>query len=335
MTAPAMPVPLTSAAGADRSRTGTTSAMEQVVWDDPSRRQRAEAVELGRVLLRRIGAEGFIVALETDERFKRAIALWGIEFPLNIRWYTTAIPAQERALRWSRRISLALGVVTLAGTTALVFLNQAVTTAQVGVLAAGIFGVMQILAAGSDPKSRLGGFRKARADLKEAMFTFQENWRGRSIILAGSEAKPEPEPEFMTALYQEIRSGRKIAREERDTYFATFKSATEILGVANTAIEAVRGRRAEVSGALKEASAAETTHAAAMAARIQDLRNKLADAIALKDALQDKKRRLEEANADPKVIGEVQTKIDDAETDRFRTQRSLDLAVKSDVAHSI
>src|SRR6266498_1468448 len=200
MTAPAMPVPLTSAAGADRSRTGTTSAMEQVVWDDPSRRQRAEAVELGRVLLRRIGAEGFIVALETDERFKRAIALWGIEFPLNIRWYTTAIPAQERALRWSRRISLALGVVTLAG-----------TTAQVGVLAAGIFGVMQSLAAGSDPKSRLGGFRKARADLKEAMFTFQENWRGRSIILAGSEAKPEPEPEFMTALYQEIRSGRKIA----------------------------------------------------------------------------------------------------------------------------
>ncbi len=70
--------------------------------------------------------------------------------------------------------------------------------------------------------------------------------------------------------------------------------------------------------------------------RIQDLRNKLDDATAAKEALQDQLRRMQAVNPpDAAKIAAVQAKVDDAETDRFKTQRLLDLAVKSDVAHMV
>jgi hypothetical protein len=313
------------------------SDAEAAVWQDLSRRKLAEGERLGRVLLFRLGIEKDVrAALAENERFMRALARWAIEFPLNIQWYDQAIPRQQRVFGLSRGLSLGLGLATIVGTTVLVLLNQGVNTSQFGVLIAGIFGVMQLLAAGSDPKAQLGGFRKARADLKESMFTFQETWRGRVVITdAADPDKGLPSPDFMTALYQEIRTGRKIAREERDTFFGTFKSPTEILGVASSAVDVLRSRRTELVGAIKDAGAGEVAHDAAVAARIQDLRNKLNEANALKAALEDKKRRLEIGVAAKSQLDDVQAKIEEAETDRFKTQKLLDLAVKSDVANPI
>jgi hypothetical protein len=312
------------------------TTLKGLVAGRDTRRQKKQASELGHLLLKEIGVDGKLVPnLEKSDRFKRALTLWAMEFPLNIQWYETEIPKQQEAFDTFRHVSIVLGVATLVGSVALVFVNKAVTAAQLSVLVAGIFGVMQILAAAGDPKARLGGFRKARADLNESMFTFQESWRGRSIIAEGSEADPQPSPDFLTALYQEIRAGRKISREERDTFFATFKSGTEILGAASTALEAVRGRGTALASAMKEMESPEITRETAVATRIQELRNKLADATAQKEALLAKLKRLTDANADAKAIAEVQGKIDDAETDRFKTQLLLDLAVKSDVAHMI
>jgi hypothetical protein len=274
-------------------------------------------------------------ALLRNPRFKRAIMLWAMEFPLNIRWYNQEIPKHQKAFDRSRHASIAFGIGMVALLVVLIFRNGAVGTAQFGVVVTAIFGVLQILAAGSDPKARLGAFRKARADLKEAMFTFQENWRDRSILLEGSDAAPQPSPDFMTAIYQDIRAGRKIARDERDAFFDTFKSPTDILGAASTSLDALRARRGELVSARTDAGATDAAHAAAVAARIQDLRNKLSDATAQQDALADKKRRLLEAKADPKAIADVQAKIDDAETDRFNPQPRLDLTDKRDVAHPI
>jgi hypothetical protein len=333
MPAAAVPVPLTQVAPPDlRSQ----AEFDRLVWEDPSRRQEHEAAGLGRVLLRRIGVgDPLVEKLLEDSRFKRAITLWAMEFPLNIQWYNQEIPKHQKAFTRSRYASMVFGIGMVGLLVALIFRNGAVGTAQFGVVVTAIFGVLQILAAGSDPKARLGAFRKARADLKEAMFTFQENWRDRSIVLEGSEADPKPSPDFMTAIYQDIRAGRKIARDERDAFFDTFKSANEILGAASTSLDAIRARRGDLVSARTEAGAADAAHATAVAARIQDLRNKLADATAQQDALADKKRRLLAAKADDKAIADVQAKIDDAETDRFKTQRLLDLTVKSDVAHSI
>jgi hypothetical protein len=259
---------------------------------------------------------------------------WAIEFPLNIKWYDAQIPRQQRYYNWSRNLAIVISAAMILGTTALVLLKENVTVSQLGVLVAGIFGVLQMIAAGSDPKARLGGFRKARADLKESMFTFLESWTNRATESQGAQGL-RPTPDFVTALLQEIRSGRKIARDERDTYFGTYKSATEILGSANTALDALKTRRTDLAGVLKDASAVETSREQAVSARIQDLRNKLAEATAQRQAFENKLTRLTNSHAPQTQLAELQGKIEDAETERFRIQTLLDLAVKSDVAHSV
>lgn len=316
------------------------------VLRDRARRVTKEGDTGGEDLLRQLEiSETDSAALLESAGFKRLAARWEMEFPANIKWYDHKIPTQNRLYNVWRGVAIAIGVATLVVTTALVLKRPNVSVSQFGVLVAGIFGVMQVLAASGDPKARLGGFRKARADLKEAMFTFVESWTGRVFDAEdGNQGKDQlhdqplprrPSPDFVTALLQEIRSGRKISREERDTYFATFKSPTEILGAANTALDALRARRTELGGAIKEAGAAEATHDQAVSTRIQDLRNKLAEATAQREALENKKARLKNDGVPQAQLDDVQGKIEDAETDRFKTQRLLDLAVKSDVAYPI
>jgi hypothetical protein len=325
------------AASVTRELTPLEQAEDARIWDDPSRRKLEDARLRGRSLLRRLKVQpDDLAVLEKDERFMRALCLWAIEFPLNIEWYEKKIPRERRYFMASRVAATVFGVATIGVTAALVLMNKELLVSQLGVLATGIFGVPKVLAAGGDPKTRLGGFQKARADLRESMFTFHQSWEGRPLVIDGGDSKSRiPAPDFMTAIYQEIRTGRKIARDERDTFFGTFNSATEILGAASTTVDAVRSRRTEVAAALKDANAAEVTHDAAVAARIQDLRNKLGDATALKEALEDKKQRLQARHVDQRQIDDVDAKIDEAETDRFKTQRLLDLAVKGDVAHPI
>jgi hypothetical protein len=303
------------------------------VWEDDSRRKTADGEALGLQLLDRLEvAKADIPALRANAPFKRALTRWGVEFDA-IRWYDTEIPKQQWRLTASRWLSLGLGLATIGGTTALAMLQKVIGVSQFGLLVAGIFGVMQLFAAGGDPKARLGAFRKARADLKESMFTFEQTWVGH-VVERNAAGVPQPTADFMTALYQEIRTARKIARDERDAFFATFKSPTEILGAATSTLDALRGRRADLTAAVKDAATPETSREAAIATRIQDLRNKLADATAAKEALEDKKKRLVAAKVPQAQLDDLQAKIEDAETDRFRTQRLLDLAVKSDVAHA-
>jgi hypothetical protein len=329
-----------SATHTNAAATNAAARDKDSVWDDISRRARDDAREPSQELLRRLGVPpADIASLLSSPGFERLVVRWAIEFPLNVRWYDAEIPKQQAYYNWSRTLAIIIGVATIVGTTLLVLWKPTVTVSQLGVLVAGIFGVLQVAAAGGDPKARLGGFRKARADLKESMFTFLETWTGRVVDRenSGKDSKGclRPSPDFVTALLQEIRSGRRIVRDERDTYFGTFKSPTEILGAANTALDGLRARRTELGTALKEAGATETSHELAVSTRIQDLRNKLAEAAAQKAALENKKTRLMNDKATPAQLADVQGKIEDAETDRFKTQMLLDLAVKSDVAHPI
>jgi len=309
-------------------------AQEVRVWDDESRRQHDEGLRAGRELLTHLGVGdvGDQDRLLAIPGFERLLVRWAIEFPCNVEWYDKKIPVQQLYYDISRVLATVLGVAIVVGTTALVFWKKDVTTAQVGVLAAGIFGVLQIVAAGGDPKARLGGFRKARADLKEAMFTFAETWAERVLDPAGP---TRPTPDFVMALLQEIRAGRKISRDERETFFGTFKSPTEILGAANAAVEAVRGRRAELAATSKDAKATEASQEQAALTRIKELRGKLAEATAQKEALEDKKVRLKARQAATAALEGLQSQIEDVETECFKTRRLLALAANGDAAPSL
>jgi len=309
---------------------------ERSLWEDPSRRQRLAAMGFARSLMERLGiAAEQIRLLEQNARVMRALVLWSMEFPLNIRWYQRKIWLPRLHFYLSRWLSLVLGVATVGVMTWLgLFHEGTLTMSQLAVLAAGVFGVMQLFAAGTDPKARLGAFRKARADLKESMFTFAEVWQGRPDIVDVSAGAASFSADFMTALYQEIRTGRKIVRSERDAFFDTFKSATEILGTTTSILDAVRGRSTELSASISASEAPQAARETAVASRIQQLRDKLAEATAQQEALEDQKRRLQERKVANGDLADLQAKIDAAETDRFKAQRLLDAAVKSDVSHS-
>src|SRR3569623_586661 len=61
---------------------------ERSLWEDPSRRQRLAAMGFARSLMERLGiAAEQIRLLEQNARVMRALVLWSMEFPLNIRWY--------------------------------------------------------------------------------------------------------------------------------------------------------------------------------------------------------------------------------------------------------
>jgi hypothetical protein len=304
------------------------------IWDSESRRTTPEGEKLGLDLLERLGVcQADVTALMADDSVKRAVTRWGIEFA-NVRWYSAEIPRLERYFNVSRWLSLLLGMATIAGTAALALIWRDIGFAQLAVLTAGIFGVIQLFAVGTDPKARLGAFRKAKADLMEALYTFEQTWTGH-VLDGNSTGTSRAKEDFMTALLQEIRTARKIVRDERDAFFATFKSPSEILGAAGSALDALRGRRTELAGGIKEAAAPATAREAAVAARIDDLRTKLDEAKALKAALEEKKARLEKAGAPELQLDDLQAKIEEAETDRARNQCLLGLAVKSDVAHPI
>ena len=311
--------------------------IELSVWDQESRRTREEGIQNAEKLLQELDVlHADAKKLMEDKNFRRLIIRWAIEFPLNINWYNQEIPKQEKSFNRSRHFAIALSAVTILGTTALVIFKKNVSVAEFGVLIAGIFGVLQTMAAAGDPKARLGGFRKARADLKESMFTFVERWAGKVVDTQNKEPNTiKSIPDFMTALLDEIRTGRKISRDERDTYFGTFKSSTEILSAANTALDYLKNKRSDLTAAISAAGATTAAAEQALSSRIQTLRIGLAEATAQRDSLVNKKERLQKDNpADPK-LKELQNTIEDAETLRFKAQALLDMAIKSDIVHPV
>jgi hypothetical protein len=316
---------------------------ESGIWDDASRRTTAAGKKLARELLGRLEVSSQDAdALLKSESFDCVVTRWGIEFNA-IEWYDRAIKTEQGWFTASRYISVAVGLLTVAGTVYLAIKHPNIGVAQFGVLVAGGLAVLQILAASGDPKARLGTFRKARADLKESLFTFVETWKGR-VTEGSAPGKPQPSPDFVTALLQEVRTARKVARCERDEYFATFKSPGEIATAAGQALDVVRGRQGELAAARSAAAAPQVARETAMNNQIQDLRGKLNDARAQKEALEDRLKRLQALPAPADDAGktafkaklaDLQAKLDDAETDRFKAQALLDLAVKSDVAHAV
>jgi hypothetical protein len=309
---------------------------EDGVWDDASRRTSADGEMLARQLLKRLGlTDEDATTLMANKPFRRAVTRWGIEY-VAIQWYDTAITREQRWFRAWRWGALGIAVGTVVGTVIYAINHPAVGFAQFGILAAGGLAVMQIFVVSGDPKARLGTFRKARADLKESLYTFVETWAGRA-----TERTPtgdlQPSADFMTALLQEIRTARKVARCEREQYFATFSGPAEIASAAGQALDVVRGRQGDYTNALSTVSAPALNREQAVSSRIQDLRDRLDEATAEKQALQDEMNRLKASTppADAAKLANAQDKINEAETNRVKAQALLDLAVKSDVAHVV
>jgi len=136
------------------------------------------------------------------------------------------------------------------------------------VFAGGCLTVLQVVATLGDGKARLSIFWKAAADLKEALYTFERRWCGKS--LAPSAVPPQPNTPrmaaegFEDAVEDALRTARAITRAERLDFFATLRSPSDVAGIATTAADSLRGRRTEAVtlGSDHEASVATARRAA-------------------------------------------------------------------------
>jgi hypothetical protein len=184
------------------------------------------------------------VTADEDVKPLRASPSWEllltycIEGPLNIDWYDAKIAA------WKRRQRQFLGasvVVTTGVVGLLVWRHTSDSTiAQLSAAVAALIACARILSGASDVKAQLGGFWRARADLKEQFLTFEQAWRGK--ILVGGAVSDGLE----VALWQEIVNARHVVRSERDTYFLTFVAPDDVLGAATGGLDAIFGRAREL-----------------------------------------------------------------------------------------
>jgi hypothetical protein len=228
----------------------------------------------------------------------RLLMRFALEVPLNITWYQRRLAQGLRIQRISVPVTIVAGVVAL-GLTGFLGANaspidQKLNSTRVAVSVAVAFGVLQMVASALDYKARIGGFWRAMSDLKEVLFTFEETWRGKAVMQASGGV---PVPEFVLAVYKELGLARKIAVDERTSYFATFRSPTDIIQAAASAVDVVRGKAQERTAAGKEWGAP----ADAVAAKLDDLRLALVSAKANKSAAEVKATELLKLVAEKKA----------------------------------
>jgi hypothetical protein len=201
-------------------------------------RTTAEARQARDQLATRLGLGTDDVAILKASPAWSALATFCVESPLNISWYDAKISSW----RTRRGIFIVACIAVLA--IVLVALAQGGFSesriAQVSAAVAALAACWRILAGAADVRTQLGGFWRARADLKEAFLTFEQAWSGKVI----SDGKVHDG--FETALWQEITNARQVVRAERDTYFSTFNGTETLLETTASGISDVLARARDV-----------------------------------------------------------------------------------------
>ena len=277
-------------------------------------------------------------SLKDNPELNHLLVRYCMDFPLNIAWYENATRSMLLRQRVGVLLVLGIGILALlliAAPTLLptlggrAIVDQTTPAAQIAVLTASFFGILHTVAAATDLKARIGGFWKAGSDLKEALFTFEENWRKKSLIFDGAVSA-----DFITALYQELRFARKVGREERTTYFNTFKSPTDLVTVATSALDVVRGRRQELLSLQREETAGQRNKDEAATKRVGDLRDKLIEAkanlAAVQAKLEELKKLAKAGGIDASQVSAAEIAVANAKAEQVKTQSHLEMMVRSD-----
>jgi hypothetical protein len=219
----------------------------------------AEAKQARERLAARLGLGTDEIAILKSSPAWPALITFCVENPLNISWYDAKISAWQTRRSVFLISCVAVLVIVLVGLAQGGFAESRI--AQVSAAIAVLGACLRILNSAADVRTQLGGFWKARADLKEAFLTFEQAWTGK-VIVGG--AVPET---FETALWQEITNARHIVRCERDNYFSTFVATDALLTTATSGLGDVLGRGRELRELTLPAQALSTQLAAVGEAR--------------------------------------------------------------------
>jgi len=197
----------------------------------------------------------------------RMLVLLASELCGNIAWYERAIPQMERReARQTRtvRIGAVVGAVIIASSvwlpawlafqhessTTLEFINTGFWLSSAGLALVIALGLGQVFVGSQDLGAQRDAFWKARAALKEQLYTFENTWCGRL-------GNPDTllSTDFHTALSEELAAARTIVQTERETFFQARATPTELLGSLQTLLETVLARGQEATNFTQEARA--------------------------------------------------------------------------------
>jgi hypothetical protein len=198
----------------------------------------AEAKQAREMLAARLGLGNEEIAILKSSPAWSALITFCVENPLNIAWYDAKISTWQTRRSAFLITCIAVMVIVIVGLAQGGFAESRI--AQVSAAIAALGACLRILGGAADVRTQLGGFWKARADLKEAFLTFEQTWSGK-VIVGGAVSDT-----FETALWQEITNARHVVRCERDNYFSTFVATDALLTTATSGLGDVFGRGREL-----------------------------------------------------------------------------------------
>lgn len=205
-----------------------------------TRREAEKAQQDAQTLLVRLGQkppQGGVQAHPLFPKLKEYCA----EVTVNIEWYEER--RKQAKEDWK---NLFFAVIAGGGLTAAlaIFLAEKVQTeVAITIFLAAFLPALQGLSSAIDHKSRMGGFWKASADLKELLFRLEEAWRGKDLEKEKVTYHVEGhdvERTFEEVLKLDRSAARQVCRAERESFFNTFKSPAEVVSKFSESIASIR-----------------------------------------------------------------------------------------------
>jgi len=231
------------------------AAADEYFWEkdrQESVRQSDQAEDCVETMLRRIEMDAADQqALKADENQYKHLVAYGLEVHLNIAWYLRKMKAEESHRRWLMTFIVALGIFGLSAIPlvwkfgGLGQSNWNVIFFQLTAFPAAGFGILRVLAVVTDTRCRLGNFWRARSDLGEILYLFEHKWQGQFT--------PAKAAEFWADIDSGITGARQITRDERQKFFDSMQSPTEVLAAAQQAMDGLGTRFQAAPGALAAA----------------------------------------------------------------------------------
>jgi hypothetical protein len=203
-------------------------------------RAAADAHQCVEIMLRRLQvSDADHSAMKADPSLYKHLIAYGMEVHLNIAWYREKMKAENR-----KRVALLLAICALAvlGIGAIPFVwrygNEAkddwnLIFFQLTAFPAAAFGILRVLSTVTDTRCRMGLFWRARSGLGEILYLFEHKWQGQFSLAR--------QAEFWADIDAGIAGARQITRDERQTFFDSLLSASDVLTSAQRAVEGVSG----------------------------------------------------------------------------------------------
>ena len=182
--------------------------------------------DVTRILLARLGLTEKHVA---DPEHERIVRLYVVEVPLNIQWYEENLETRTRRYHGFIFLSVLLlvAITPLVAVLPMIALEDKLaggtTAAQVTGLLAGLFAVQRAFGVVLDDRKRIALYHEASAELKEMLYSLEEQWRRCSVV--GEKNDEKIAPDLVKALREDVKAARAIVREERKKNFENMQAA--------------------------------------------------------------------------------------------------------------